>query len=208
MRQLSYHQIFCIALLVFLISAKPSESKTYRWIDEKGVTHFSDNRPIIPEKKKDAAANKIEKQKEGKKLQNRAKKNRFYDFREKVLKVLDVDVIQLDSGKIIKYIGVKAPSGFLKGKVEKTNISVEFHRKLVEGNIVTILLGKKKKDSKGYFMGHVFLGRDIFVNAELIRSGYALTEEYPSDFEYQSLFIRLLNDARKRRAGIWDLLVQ
>ncbi len=57
-------------------------------------------------------------------------------------------------------------------------------------------------------MGHVFLGRGIFTNAELIRSGYVLTEEYPSDFEYQSLFIRLLKDARKRKAGIWGLLVR
>lgn len=206
MRQLSYNQLLCITLLVFLISAKPSESKTYRWIDEKGVMHFSDNRPIIPGGGKDLAPNKIEKQKKGRVLQDRTKKNRFYDFREKVLKILDVDVIQLDSGKIIKYIGVKAPSDFLKGKVEKTNISVEFHRKLVKGNIVTILLGKKKKDRRGYYMGHVFLGRDIFVNAELIRSGYALTEEFPSDFEYQSLFVRLLKDARKRKAGIWGVL--
>ena len=208
MRVSNYNQIFCLALLIFLISGESSGAETYRWIDEKGVMHFSDNRPIISEKKRDMPAEQTDVQKKKKEIRNRIKKNSHYDFREKVVKVLDPDLIQLESGKIVKYIGVKDPSDFLKGNERKANISVEFHRKLVEGDIVTVLLGAKKKDKRGYYLGHVFLGRDIFVNAELIKNGYALTEEFPSDFEYQSLFIRLLKDAQKQRAGIWNFLTR
>jgi len=188
-----------LTLLFFLSGAAPSEAKSYRWIDDRGVVHFSDKRPVTPPVKTKAKL-------DHKSSKKPPAKPKFYDFREKVVKTLDVDTIQLQSGKVVKYIGVKDPSGFMKGKVskEKMRAPLEFHRKLVEGKVVTVLLGKKKRDRRGYFMGHVFLGRDIFVNAELIKSGYALTEEYPGDFAYQSLFIRLLKDARKRRAGIWN----
>ena len=68
---------------------------------------------------------------------------------------------------------------------------------------MTVLLGNKHRDKKGRYLGHVFLGQEAFINAELIRNGDALTEEYPSDFEYQPLFNRLQKDAQKRGVGMW-----
>jgi len=194
---------------------------TYKWVDAKGVMHFSD-RPqpnlspppvesppasvpvLLPKKgiekeeilpvKKESAPERL---KESTKL---------YDFRGKVAETIGVDMIVLDSGKRIKYIGVKDPSFFLSknGMDRKIEDAHAYHKKLVKGKTVTVLLGEIEKDQEGSYLGHVFLGQQAFVNAELIRNGYALTEDYPSDFEYQSLFVRLQSYARDKGLGIWQ----
>ena len=171
---------------------------SYKWVDKNGVLHFSD-RP----------AGEAVKGRQGGKGANPGKRSqeevKFYDMRERVVGIVNNGAIKLESGKIVKYIGVKDPFGFLvkEGKAGRVKETRRFHRRLVLGKIVTVLLGKKPKDRAGNYLGHVFLGRDIFVNAELIQKGYAVTEAFPADFEYQSLFIRLLEDAQKKKAGIW-----
>lgn len=202
-QQISVSLILLASALVMAVAHTDcARAETYTWVDENGVTHFSDRKPV----------RNLEKIKTDKKAESTnddrpitEKKTKLYDLREKVVEILGADAIRLESGKIVKYIGVGDPSNFLKkqGQSSRMEESHKFHENLVKGKIVTVLFGKQKQDKDGRYLGHVFLGQDIFVNAELIRSGYALTEEYPSDFEYQSLFIRLLRDAQRKGAGIW-----
>ncbi|MBE9536846.1 MAG: thermonuclease family protein [Proteobacteria bacterium] len=184
-------------LLIILIFTLPSVAvaKLYRWVDDKGVSHFSNRPPAAVV----AEASQV------RRVKKTATKKKLFDFREKVVRVIGLDIVELASGKQVKYIGVAPTEAYLArtGRKDAAGEALAFHRKLVEGKTVTVLLGREKKNSQGCYLGHVFLGQQAFINAELIRQGYALTEEYPSDFEYQSLFIRLMKDAQKSRRGIW-----
>ena len=186
-----------VSLLISLMFVFPSAAtaKLYRWVDDEGVAHFS-NRP---------PATVVADAGQARSVKKTAAKKKLYDFREKVVRVIGIDVVELASGRRVKYIGVAPTEAYLKenGRKDAARAALAFHRRLVEGKTVTVLLGRKKKDRHGRYLGHVFLGQQVFINAELIRQGHAFTEEYPSDFEYQSLFIRLLKDAQKSGRGIW-----
>jgi len=186
-----------LSLLIALMFALPypAAAKMYRWVDDRGVAHVS-NRP---------PANAVADAGQAGSARKTVAKKRLYDFREKVVRVTGIDMVELASGRRVKYIGVAPADDYLKetGRNGAAEDAVDFHRSLVEGKTVTVLLGRKKRDRQGRYLGHVFLGQEAFVNAELIRQGYALTEEYPSDFEYQSLFIRLMKDAQGKGRGIW-----
>jgi len=211
--------LFAMFSLIFL--GETSFAETYKWVDAKGVMHFSDRPPptfsplpaqsppaptpvLLPKKsieKKELVPIKKERTPE-----RRKKSTKIYDLRGKVAKTIGVDMIVLESGKRIKYIGVKDPSRFLSknGMDRKIEDAHAYHKRLVKGKTVTVLLGETARDQEGSYLGHVFLGQQAFINAELIRNGYALTEDYPSDFEYQSLFVRLQNYAQEKGLGIWQ----
>lgn len=194
-----------VLLLFFFTLSLPARtvfSETYRWTDDEGVMHFTDRRPpvrvetsVIPRPR---MAGKIEKKS--------ADEKRLYDFREKVVNIVGLDKILLESGKIVKYIGVRDPEEFLEknGLERKIAQALIYHGDLVVGKTVTVLLGTKVKNKEKQYLGHVFLGQDLFINAELIRNGYGITEEYPSDFEYQSLFLRLEREAQEKGIGLWN----
>ncbi len=50
-------KIQSIVLLVFLVflASRPSSGEVYKWVDEKGVTHFTDDMTQVPEKFKPRA---------------------------------------------------------------------------------------------------------------------------------------------------------
>lgn len=199
-RGISFQVILGALILILLCDITFAEA--FRWVDENGVMHFSDRRPHQKTGNADA------KKEEALKSVNETveKKQKLYDFRGKVVNIIGMDKILLESGKIVKYIGVKDPAKYLRknGLDKKMDEAEKFHSKLVVGKNVTVLLGRKSKNKKRHYLGHVFLGRDAFINAELIRNGYAITEEYPSDFEYQSLFIRLQREAQDKGLGLWS----
>jgi len=221
--------VFIVASCLIFVSAG-AFSEEYRWVDEKGVLHFSDNpppqnlnpeppllddagpaakepdqkpvggvKPKVKEKAKSEAVVKVQPVKS-------ERPSKLYDLRGKVIQVEGLDIIILATGEKIKYIGVRNPAAFLaqNGLSHRLKEALNFHEKLVVGKTVTVLFGKRKRDREGRFLGHVFLGQESFVNAELIRKGYAVTEDYPSDFEYQSLFIRLQRKAQEKGEGIWS----
>ncbi len=189
---------FIIAAVTALFLTVPGvKAENYGRVDYRGVIHLSDG--------PGTGTGTNGQPEEGKRDSRRGRK--LFDFRERVKRILGIDAVELESGKVVKYIGVQDPADFANetGRRQALSDAYRFHDELVSGKIVTVLLGKRKMDEMGRYLGHVFIGRDVFVNAELIRKGYALTEELPSDFEYQSLFVRLLREAMRKKAGIWNL---
>ncbi len=189
--QIKITLLFFTAVLLRILPGT-ADAETYKWVDETGKTHFSSSPPKGVKKNRNVS-------------QKRRERKKLYDLRGKVVEILTIDRVRLKSGKVVKYIGVTDPSDFLlkNGMSEKIEEAVRFHEKLVKGKVVTVLLGETPTDRHGDYLGHVFIGQESFVNADLIRKGYALTEEFPSDFEYQSLFVRLYKEAQKKRLGIW-----
>ena len=142
------NSIYIIALFFFLALTQTAFAESFRWTDEQGVLHFSDRRPVERLEKKASPSLQVSKKAEEKV----DRKKELYDFREKVVNVIGVDKILLESGKIVKYIGVSDPAKYLtkNGLHEKVDEAEQFHSKLVIGKDVTVLLGKKSKNETTY----------------------------------------------------------
>ncbi len=116
----------------------------------------------------------------------------------KVKKVYSGEVVKLQQGKKVKYIGIDTP-GEGKFFFEECKIA---NRKLVAEKDITIEHDVLKEDSAGRLLGYVYVG-DVFVNAQLLKNGYAIVDIVPPNKKYADLFISLQKEARKNRRGIW-----
>ncbi len=130
-------------------------------------------------------------------------------FPLKVIEVVDGDTVRLSNGKILRYIGVDAPEirireekGFLYKPQPFALEAREFNRKLVENKPVRLELDIEKMDRYGRLLAYCFVD-DIFVNAELLKEGYAVLYTKPPNLKYQDLFVRLQKEARQQKKGLW-----
>jgi micrococcal nuclease len=67
----------------------------------------------------------------------------------------------------------------------------------------------ERYDRYGRLLAYVFVrdakGKRIFVNAELVRNGFARVYTKPPNVRYADLFIRLQEEAREKRKGLWSV---
>lgn len=127
----------------------------------------------------------------------------------KVIKVIDGDTIELESGQLLRYIGIDTPEVRLK----KENHFVyspqpfaleaaEFNRKLVEGKNIEIEFDLEKKDRYGRLLGYCFIDNQM-VNAKLLEEGYAVLYAFPPNVKYTEIFVSLQKKARQEKRGLW-----
>jgi hypothetical protein len=76
------------------------------------------------------------------------------------------------------------------------------NKALVENKTVTLEKDVSETDKYGRLLRYVYVG-NIFVNAELVRQGYAQVSTYPPDVKYQSLFLQMQREARAAGRGLW-----
>lgn len=119
----------------------------------------------------------------------------------RVVKVIDGDTIILSDGRIVRYIGIDTPE---KGQ-PFYDAAKNFNRKLVQGKRVELEFDLERYDNYGRLLAYVFVktGRQIFVNAEMVRNGFARTYTRPPNVKYANFFARLQEEARKNRRGLW-----
>jgi len=136
-----------------------------------------------------------------------------------VKRVIDGDTIQLESGERVRLIGIDTPEMHESDKLyrdsQRTGQDVgiiqelgrrayEFTRKLVEGKRVSLEFDVEKYDKYRRLLAYVFLKNEgIFVNAEIIRQGYASLMTIPPNVKYADLFVKLYQEARQNRRGLW-----
>ena len=137
-----------------------------------------------------------------------------------VRRVIDGDTIQLETGERVRLIGIDTPEMHESDKLyrdsqrTKQDIrtiqalgrrSYEFTKKLVEGKRVSLEFDVEKYDKYSRLLAYVYLKKDgIFVNAEIIKQGYASLMTIPPNAKYTDLFLKLYQDARKNRRGLWE----
>ena len=136
---------------------------------------------------------------------------RKYDYDHiRVTKVIDGDTIILADGEKVRYIGVGTPE--LRRKVRGRWVyepqpfaedSTEFNRRLTEGKIVRLEFDVEKRDKYGRLLAYVYLEDGTFVNAELLKQGYAQLMTIPPNVKYVDLFVRLQREARRNNRGTW-----
>jgi micrococcal nuclease len=136
-----------------------------------------------------------------------------------VRRVIDGDTIQLETGERVRLIGIDTPEMHESDKLyrdsqrtkqdirtiqELGRRSYEFTKKLVEGKRVSLEFDVEKYDKYSRLLAYVYLKKDgIFVNAEIIKQGYASLMTIPPNAKYADLFLKLSQEARNNKRGLW-----
>ena len=120
-----------------------------------------------------------------------------------VRKIIDGNTVQLETGEIVKYIGVAAPEMNRKeGPEFYARQAVNYNKKLVFMKKVRLEFDAKRKDEKGNMLAYVFVKKTL-VNAELIRNGCARAEVTPPNLRYKDALLDAQKKAMAEDKGIW-----
>lgn len=118
----------------------------------------------------------------------------------RVTRVVDGDTVVLEDGRHVRYIGMDTPEKERPyyGEAKREN------ERLVKGKKVRLEYDVEKTDRYGRTLAYVYAG-DIFVNAELVKNGYAMIYTFPPNVKYAKTFLALQEEARKQKRGLWGL---
>ena len=115
-----------------------------------------------------------------------------YTRPHKVVGVTGDTILILDNGKKIVLIGI-----------DDGGQAVRFISNMVEGKEVTLDDDPLQPDKNGMRYAYVYLSDGTFVNAEVIRNGYARVDmRFP--FAYSSEFINYQREAQADKRGLWS----
>lgn len=119
-------------------------------------------------------------------------------------RVIDGDTIELDHNEKVRLIGIDTPETVDPRKpVQRFGIEAsEFTNKLVSGRAVRLEYDQDKSDKYFRTLAYVYLADGTFVNAEIIKQGFAFAyTKYP--FKYLDKFRSLEREARESQTGLW-----
>ena len=128
----------------------------------------------------------------------------------RVVRVVDGDTIKvaLRSGEErVRYIGVDAPESVKPGAPVEcfAKRASAFNERLVAGERVRLVRDVEERDRYGRLLAYVYRERDgLFVNAELVRRGYATVATFPPNVAHERDFRRLADRARLSGRGLWS----
>lgn len=127
-----------------------------------------------------------------------------------VTKVVDGDTFWIDDGTVkgkkIRLIGVDAPES------RKTrNKTIDAFGKESKSFVTALLLNKKVRlefdvaryDRFRRTLAYVFLEDGSFVNAVLVKEGYANVMTVMPNVKYANLFLKLQQEAMDKQKGLW-----
>ena len=118
----------------------------------------------------------------------------------RVTRVIDGDTVILEDGRHVRYIGMDTPE---KGYPYYSEAKRENER-LVKGKKVGLEYDAGKTDKYGRTLAYVYADT-AFVNAELVKNGYAVIATFPPNVKYAKTFLALQEEARNQRRGLWGL---
>lgn len=120
-----------------------------------------------------------------------------------VVRVIDGDTIDVrfDDGSVrrVRYIGINTPERDEDFYTEATKANAV----LVLGKEVRLAKDVSETDKYGRLLRYVYAG-ETFVNAELVKRGYAAAATYPPDVRYADYFVGLAAEARSDGVGLWS----
>jgi micrococcal nuclease len=124
-----------------------------------------------------------------------------------VSRVIDGDTIEVRIGghtDDVRYIGIDTPETVKPGTPVQCfgRQASSLNHQLVEGREVRLVFDRERRDVYGRLLAYVYVGPE-FVNAELVRLGYARTLTIPPNVAHAGLFHRLARVAGESGRGLW-----
>lgn len=119
-----------------------------------------------------------------------------------VTRIIDGDTIDVSiDGQTfrVRYIGMDTPERDMPFFSEATDAN----RQLVEGQTVILVKDVSETDRYNRLLRYVYLVNGVFVNAELVRLGFAQIATFPPDVAHQEEFLALQQQARDGGLGLW-----
>jgi micrococcal nuclease len=127
-----------------------------------------------------------------------------------VTRVVDGDTFWADDGTPgglkIRLIGLDAPEIHATEWKEAGYFGPEskaYLKQMISGKKVRRDYDVGKYDQYHRMLAYVFLEDGTFVNAELIKSGYAVVLTIPPNVRHADEFIKLQRKARRQNMGLW-----
>jgi micrococcal nuclease len=122
----------------------------------------------------------------------------------KVERVIDGDTIKLESGQVVRLIGIDAPESVAPEKPVQCfgPEASEESKRLLEGKEIRMEKDVSEKDQYGRLLRYVWVG-DIFVNDYLVRNGFARADNFPPDEKFKAEFSQAQAEAKNNKRGLW-----
>ncbi|MBI4836649.1 MAG: thermonuclease family protein [Candidatus Abawacabacteria bacterium] len=121
-----------------------------------------------------------------------------------VMRVIDGDTIELNTGEKVRYIGIDAPE--VNSRDTKiscyANEATARNRSLVENKEITMQKDVSETDRYGRLLRYVYVD-NLFVNHALVADGFARAKDYPPDSKYKSLLANTETEAKVIKQGLW-----
>jgi micrococcal nuclease len=137
-----------------------------------------------------------------------------------VERVVDGDTLKLSNGQKIRLIGIDTPelhySEKLMRDAKRSHRDIEtiqalgkkaydFTKALCAHKKVRLEYDATKKDRYGRILAYVYLEDGTFVNAKIVGDGYAQVMTIPPNVKYADYFLKLQQEARNARRGLWGI---
>ena len=124
-----------------------------------------------------------------------------------VVDVVDGDTIEVvldGEEEDVRYIGVDTPESVAPGEPVECfgERASEFNERLVGGERVRLVFDAERRDVYGRLLAYVYVG-ERFVNAALVRRGYARTLTIAPNDTFAGRFDRLQQAAGNAGRGLW-----
>ena len=133
----------------------------------------------------------------------------------RVVEVVDGDTIRvdLDDGAVesVRYIGIDTPESNPDQPLECFGHEAEdANASLVAGREVALELGAEPRDEYGRMLAYVRVGspREVLVNAELVRRGFARTLTIAPNDRLAPLLRELETAAARAGRGLWGACIK
>jgi micrococcal nuclease len=125
----------------------------------------------------------------------------------RVLRIVDGDTIEVSIDgreEDVRYIGIDTPESVAPDQPVECfgKEASRVNAALVEGEQVRLVFDAELRDKYGRLLAYVYVGKQ-FVNAELVRRGYARTLTIPPNDSHAALFSRLAQAAGNAGRGLW-----
>jgi len=127
-----------------------------------------------------------------------------------VIRVIDGDTFRVDDGSekgmAVRLIGIDAPETRRTRRKEVgffAEESGEYLSSLILGKSVRLEFDVDTFDHYHRVLAYVFLRDGTFLNARLLREGYAVVLTVPPNVRYAEQFVKLARRAREKGRGLW-----
>ena len=119
--------------------------------------------------------------------------------------MIDGDTIVVGPEERVRLIGIDTPESVKPGTPVEcfAREASAAMKRLVEGKRVRLELDVEKRDRYGRLLAYVYTG-DLFVNAEMVRNGYASVATFPPNIRHVDELVRLQREARQAGRGLWS----